>query len=416
MNKKLFLWSLLLLVLLGSVSATDYFVRVGGSDVADGLSNATAWASLAKVNSVSLSAGDVVSFRGGDVWRCPVDAYFNFDNGDAGANVTYTSYGVGRAVFLGSYDGDVAGSWSDEGGDVWLFNLTFPNPSYDDVGSMYMNGDTIFGVRKIFGLANLSSQGDFYYNQSTRRLYMFSVGSPDSVYDGLEMGWNSPIADFRWLPSAYTGNRYVDFNSLELKYTARHAIYASSGAHHIYIHNNSVVGVGGGWCGSCGGPLQYRWGNGVEVWNPASYIFVYDNFLERVWDAALTTQGDGSLNNNNTYFYNNTVKNSTYCFEHFANSAGSTTVNVSFVGNTCVDIGGFLMASEQRVDTSGPKCIRYGAQRGTASGVVVTDNLCSVLDGYYYFSSMSDWVGWENDSNLLMDYNSYFMNDTPVIY
>lgn len=48
--------------------ATDYFVRNGGSDSADGLSDATAWATIAKVNASTFSPGDTISFKCGSTW------------------------------------------------------------------------------------------------------------------------------------------------------------------------------------------------------------------------------------------------------------------------------------------------------------------------------------------------------------
>ena len=50
----------------GTGEAATYYVRTGGDDSADGLSHATAWASLSKVNSYGFAAGDVVLLHEGD--------------------------------------------------------------------------------------------------------------------------------------------------------------------------------------------------------------------------------------------------------------------------------------------------------------------------------------------------------------
>lgn len=60
---------LLALVLCGSAHAATFYVSNGGDDSADGRSPATAWASIAKVNSQSFSAGDSVLFEEGGVWK-----------------------------------------------------------------------------------------------------------------------------------------------------------------------------------------------------------------------------------------------------------------------------------------------------------------------------------------------------------
>jgi parallel beta-helix repeat protein len=51
-----------------SADALTYYVKNGGNDSADGRSDATAWASLSKVNAYSFAAGDRVLFREGHRW------------------------------------------------------------------------------------------------------------------------------------------------------------------------------------------------------------------------------------------------------------------------------------------------------------------------------------------------------------
>ena len=53
-------FSLIFLAISTLVTATDYYVKNGGSDLNQGTSDATAWATISKVNSVftSLQPGD----------------------------------------------------------------------------------------------------------------------------------------------------------------------------------------------------------------------------------------------------------------------------------------------------------------------------------------------------------------------
>lgn len=51
-----------------SASAERYYVRDGGNDDADGQSDATAWATVSKVNQFDFAPSDDVFFRCGDVW------------------------------------------------------------------------------------------------------------------------------------------------------------------------------------------------------------------------------------------------------------------------------------------------------------------------------------------------------------
>ena len=65
--KKL-LYIILILLVAVSVQAATYYVKTGGNDSADGLSDGNAWATIGKVNSVSLSNDDTVKFNRGDTF------------------------------------------------------------------------------------------------------------------------------------------------------------------------------------------------------------------------------------------------------------------------------------------------------------------------------------------------------------
>lgn len=96
--KKLLILPLLCLYLTGN--ATNYYVKKGGSDSANGLSDATAWATTAKVNS-SMSMfrpGDSILFRRGDSWT---SSTINIGiAGSLGKNIVISSYGSGAKPII----------------------------------------------------------------------------------------------------------------------------------------------------------------------------------------------------------------------------------------------------------------------------------------------------------------------------
>jgi uncharacterized repeat protein (TIGR02059 family) len=76
-------------------SATNYYVRAGGSDSGTGLSDVAAWATVAKVNSsMSLfKPGDAILFRRGDTWS---NVTINIGtSGVQGNNIILGAYGTG---------------------------------------------------------------------------------------------------------------------------------------------------------------------------------------------------------------------------------------------------------------------------------------------------------------------------------
>lgn len=91
------LLTIALVVSLVPVYPATFFVADDGNDTNSGNSPSSAWATLARVNSIRFKAGDVVSFKGGDVFvgELRLDAG---DSGTFGEPVIVTSFGAGRAI------------------------------------------------------------------------------------------------------------------------------------------------------------------------------------------------------------------------------------------------------------------------------------------------------------------------------
>jgi len=117
--------------------AYDYYVALSGND-SDGLTPATAWTSLASLQSNigSLVAGDTVAFQGGDEFFGTLA--INALNGALNNEVTFTSYGTGKAVIKGSQS---LTNWSDVAFDmqVWQAFVNGVNTG-DFVGQVFQNG------------------------------------------------------------------------------------------------------------------------------------------------------------------------------------------------------------------------------------------------------------------------------------
>ena len=68
MKRLLSILAVLLAVTTVTAQQKTYFVSPDGNDAADGLSVATAWKSLEKVNSVEFQPGDKILFESGKTW------------------------------------------------------------------------------------------------------------------------------------------------------------------------------------------------------------------------------------------------------------------------------------------------------------------------------------------------------------
>ena len=81
----------LFLILLSACPAlaATYYVKAGGNDSLDGLSDSTAWATIAKVQA-TVTSGDTVYFRSQDTWTSRLPRF------TATSGVTYngSTYGL----------------------------------------------------------------------------------------------------------------------------------------------------------------------------------------------------------------------------------------------------------------------------------------------------------------------------------
>lgn len=101
-----------------------YYVKNGGSDSANGLTDATAWAHHPWMTgwtaaAKSLVAGDIVSLKCGDVW---VDKIIAAQNGTSGNPITLTSYGTGNKPKISGFT--TLSSWTLYSGNVYYSTLT----------------------------------------------------------------------------------------------------------------------------------------------------------------------------------------------------------------------------------------------------------------------------------------------------
>ncbi len=84
------------LFICSTISATNYFVRNGGFDQANGLSDASAWSTVNKVNQFmsNFKPGDSILFRCGDSWT--ESTIIIGISGTSGKNIVIGSYGSGN--------------------------------------------------------------------------------------------------------------------------------------------------------------------------------------------------------------------------------------------------------------------------------------------------------------------------------
>lgn len=130
----------LLLSCVTSDAASFYVDVVSGNDTKNGTSPSTAWKTIAKVNKVRFSAGDLVRFQGGQTF--PGNLSFT-SSGTATNPITINSYGTGTATI---YAATGHGMNLSNASYVIITNLKVTGPGWNTVkdGSrgLYIQGTT----------------------------------------------------------------------------------------------------------------------------------------------------------------------------------------------------------------------------------------------------------------------------------
>jgi uncharacterized repeat protein (TIGR02059 family) len=108
------------------LAATDYYVKNGGNDLAQGNSEASAWASIEKVNSKisTLNPGDRILFNRGDKFYGKI---IISKSGISGSPVTFGAYGTGDKPIITGFT--EINSWTNEGNGIYSASLTSEAPT-----------------------------------------------------------------------------------------------------------------------------------------------------------------------------------------------------------------------------------------------------------------------------------------------
>ncbi|MDP2385141.1 MAG: T9SS type A sorting domain-containing protein [Bacteroidota bacterium] len=324
LQKAFFAFVFTLLTSITSTFATTYYVdNNAGNDLNNGLSTGSPWQTLIKVNSFLFSPNDSILFIRNGVWRGQLIP----QSGSVLGYITYSDYGTGaKPLFLGSVNKSATSDWINEGGNIWRCSGTFST----DIGNLIFNNTTSFGIKK-WSQLDLVTQGDYWYDLSSGKLKIFSTINPAFFYSDIECAQRNHII--------YQQNvSYAVFNNLSLKYGAAHG-FGGGNTQYLNIRACEISYIGGGDLNQDGSNI--RFGNGIEFWGNA-----HDNTVEqcKVWeiyDTGLSNQNQGSTVQQYTIYYkNNIIYNCALAsFEYWNKPASSTTANIHFENNTCVNAG-----------------------------------------------------------------------------
>jgi hypothetical protein len=209
---------------------TTYYVdSIDGADSNLGTSPASAWRTIARVNSATLKPGDAILFRRGQEWR---EQLVLSSSGEEGRPITYASYGrLGGKPRINGADIYNGNHWGHEGGSVWS------KPNHLPFDAEFAAGDTarnkfivtIDGIRyvPVAGVDELREY-TYTYDARTDRLFVFLADDPDG---------HVTESATRYQSIYVKSQRHIVLRDLEVMNSVSDNMYVVRGCKHILIED-----------------------------------------------------------------------------------------------------------------------------------------------------------------------------------
>jgi hypothetical protein len=360
-------------VLINTAQAAVYYVKNGGNDNADGKSDATAWATINKVNKSVRGTGDKVYFKAGGVWN-KEQLYVGW-SGTADNHVKIGAYYLNNGkeiVGLGSnakpvFDGKDSVPTAES-----YMGLVEVSGQYVDVENINLKNSGASGLRFVKtsdGSATNVSIDNVFHNSihvhKSTRVTVESCEAKRFATDYLKTGrWAGGVSIDR--------SSYATIRNSVVKEGFGEAIIFWNGSSHVVAENNLVFGARAiGFYVDCTTDVdlrrnvvlgttdsQFHRGNnavgaGIALNNEVAFcsdkpltqnVRVYDNLVAYT-SAGMAFWGQHSDSSfKNTYAYNNIFVDNNWQYE---DSDGRPKPNSSFKNNI------LLSLSSGTVDVSG---------------------------------------------------------------
>lgn len=212
----------------GVASGTTYYVSSSaGDDSKDGLTTATAWKSIAKVNAATFAAGDQILFNRGDSWR---ESLVPPSSGASGNPIKFDAYGSGEPpTITGSLDLPSA-SWTLDSGNIWKASITSASFNY------ILFSGSVWGLKHTTGKSACVAPYDFYFASNV--LYVYSVGNPVTYYGSVAamLMTNSQLI-------YVNGRSWLQIQHFKLTYFDAYGLRISGASDHITVANVYADGI-----------------------------------------------------------------------------------------------------------------------------------------------------------------------------
>jgi len=241
--KKLTVFFIIFLILIASqvFAGTVYYVDArNGNDSNNGLSQAAAWKTLAKVSRSAFSPGDSILFKRGEVWREPKGLEINGYNGTPGARIIFGAYGSGdRPIINGA---SIETGWIYSG---WgkVYEKSFTNEVRVVVEDDTVLTKVLTWKKDVATTFASASAGSWSWDGTKCYVWCTDGAAPDT--HTMEVAAKSRENKYGILVK---DNNYITFEGLDIRYMAGVGILirpkSGNDANYALIKNCNVHGCG----------------------------------------------------------------------------------------------------------------------------------------------------------------------------
>ena len=306
------------------------YVAANGDDANDGLTERTAWKTVARLVE-GLPAGGEGRLRRGDLFYC---GRVTLRPGpDAEHRTTLTAWGEGPKPVLSAYmlPSSDPSVWQPAGTNLWAY---VPKADKGLRGNVFeVNGNIGFlkvdgkiFARKFFKLGQLSRQWDFYDDHRT--LTVWSEKNPAELTKDMKLAPNVRVISFV---------NHLEVRDIDVRGTGGHGI-AGIGCD-VRVLGCGFHEIGGSHLAGHGQGTS-RYGNGVECWAGSKDVLVKNCSISDVYDVAFTMQGPNPPHSwENVHVEDCVITRCTQAIEIWAKRCkpGIGFKNCTFERNLCVD-------------------------------------------------------------------------------
>jgi len=334
-----------------AMGGTCYYISsINGNDKNDGLTPETAWATPLATYRIlptgysvpKLKAGDGVFFERGSVFDASNELFHFGASGDSVlkgiSGCYYGANGEGaKPILANAVDYEGKTPWSrTEYANIWRLDYDFELPksaasegsySYHDVGNIVLtkkDGSEGWGIKITTAVADdVKHEGRLGLGNKTVELGLVADGfgnvydiparETDSITDVLknDLEFFHQFTDGKNtsdLYMYYEGDLNADFESIVVCNRGHICVaqdaamfdnieFVYGGSHGISGNNLDTIVISNcvfGWIGgSLHGSTSTRFGNAIENWEACDAMHMIDNYIYQVYDAGITTQGNG---------------------------------------------------------------------------------------------------------------------------